>query len=100
MINLQAYHRGMVYPHYLFISYYQYSEFWWLDPIKNSSNYRIPECTQQELTDAIYRSLAVDYFPMPTAEEEVNVTTNVGYVSALSLSLSLSLSHTHSLTPD
>ena len=100
---VQAYQRRMVYPRYLFISYYQYSEFWWTDPIRNTSNYPMPECSVQELTEAIYRSLAVDYFPMPTAEEEVNVTTDVGYVSSLSRSLSLCLSplslpHTHTHT--
>ena len=77
---VQAYRRGMTFPRYLFISGYQYSEFWWTDDIRNVSAYPPPQCSQQELTDAIYRSLAVDYFPMPTAEE-ANTTTDVGYVS-------------------
>ena len=79
--DLQAYHYGMTFPHYLFISYYQYSQFWWINHIQDfSATYPNLECNEQMLTDAIYRSLAVDYFPMPTAAEE-NATTDVGYVS-------------------
>lgn len=77
---MQAYHRGMTYPKYLFISYYQNSEFWWTDPIRNVSAYPPPECTALELTFAIYRSLAIDYFPVPSPAEE-NAPTDVGYVS-------------------
>lgn len=40
------------------------------------------ECTEINLTTAIYRSLAVDYFPMPTAEEET-AATDVGYVRSV-----------------
>ena len=71
----------MIFPHYLFISYYQYSEFWWSTSIQNfSPSFPDLECNAEMLTDAIYRSLAVDYFPMPTAEEN-NTLTDVGYVS-------------------
>ena len=84
----------MTFPRYLFISYYQYSEFWWLTPVGNFSE-SMPnlECNEETLTNAIYRSLAVDYFPMPTAEEE-NSTTDVGYVSARTRAHT----HTHNTT--
>ena len=77
---MQAYRRGMIYPKYLYISYYQNSEYWWTDPIRNVSAYPAPECTALELTFAIFRSLAIDYFPVPTSAEE-NASTDVGYVS-------------------
>ena len=70
----------MIYPNYLYISYYQNSEYWWTDPIRNVSAYPAPECKALELTFAIFRSLAIDYFPMPSSAEE-NATTDVGYVS-------------------
>lgn len=70
----------MIYPNYLYISYYQNSEYWWTDPIRNVSAYPAPECTALELTFAIFRSLAIDYFPVPSSAEE-NATTDVGYVS-------------------
>ena len=70
----------MIYPNYLYISYYQNSEYWWTDPIRNVSAYPAPERTALELTFAIFRSLAIDYFPVPSSAEE-NATTDVGYVS-------------------
>ena len=81
---MQAYHYGMIFPNYLFISYYQYSEFWWIGSTVRNFSRMSPqiECGDNELTEAIYRSLAVDYFPMPTTEEENN-TTDVGYVSRI-----------------
>ena len=75
LLILQAYKRGMTYPRYTFISYYWYSSYWWTD-IDDNTN-----CTVQELTDAIFRSLSVDHFPSPT-EEEMSQTTDVGYVRA------------------
>ena len=74
----------MIYPNYLYISYYQNSEYWWTDPIRNVSAYPAPVCTALELTLAIFRSLAIDYFPVPSSAEE-NATTDVGYVSLCAL---------------
>ena len=78
----------MIYPNYLYISYYQNSEYWWTDPIRNVSAYPAPDCTALELTFAIFRSLAIDYFPVPSSAEE-NATTDVGYVSLNSCALVL-----------
>lgn len=36
-------------------------------------------CTKFELTEAVFRSLAVDYYPMPSPGEE-DSPTDVGYV--------------------
>ena len=80
--HMQAYHRGMIYPNYLYISYYQNSEYWWTDPIRNVSAYPAPQCTALQLTFAIFRSFAIDYFPVPSSAEE-NATTDVGYVSII-----------------
>ena len=79
---LQAYMRGMTYPRYVFLSYYWYSEFWWRDPITRGAGYAYepPFCTAEELERAIYRSVSPDYFP-EARPEDVNVTSDVGYVS-------------------
>ena len=78
----QAHKRGMFYPHYVFISYYWFSDFWWTDPILKTSShtYDPVNCTKLELTEAVFRSLSVDYYPMPAPGEE-DVPTDVGYVS-------------------
>jgi len=75
----------MTFPRYLFLSYYQYTEYWWTDPILRSMDHKYdPEnCTVRELTDAIFGSLAMEYFPVATPGTE-NEPTDVGYVSGLS----------------
>ncbi len=62
-----------MYPRYTFIGQYWWSEFWWTDP--SGSN-----CSVQELTNAIFMSLAIDHFPTPS-DQEMNAQTDVGYVS-------------------
>lgn len=68
----QAYRKGMIYPQYLYISYYWFSEGWFLDPRSN--------CTVDEIIIAVNRSIAVDYFPEP-AINETDSPTDVGTVS-------------------
>ena len=82
--HVQAYRRGMIYPRYLFISYYWYPQYWWTFPILRGTphTYTPENCTVRELTDAIFRSLAVDYFPLETGPR--NESTDVGTVSQAS----------------
>ena len=71
----------MIYPRYLFISYYWYMDYWWTFPIRmeTAHTYTPQNCTVRELTDAIFKSLAVDYSPLESAPG--NEPTDVGTVS-------------------
>lgn len=62
----------MRYPQYLWITYYWFSEGWWLDPIAS--------CTAEELVVVINQTIAVDYYPDTLPDEQDN-PTNVGFVS-------------------
>ncbi len=73
ILTLQAHQRGMTFPRYTFISHYWWSEFWWTDQTDSF-------CSVQQLTEAIFMSLAVDHFPTPS-DEEMRAPTDVGYVS-------------------
>ena len=70
----------MIFPQYLFISYYWWSTSWWTDPITT--------CTEQELTLAAERSIAIDYFPEPLPNER-DTPTDVGLVSQFRRIISL-----------
>ena len=78
---VQAYTRGMIYPRYLFISYFWYTDYWWTFPIRRETDhtYTPENCTTGQLTDAIFKSLAVNYSPLGTAPG--NESTDVGTVS-------------------
>jgi len=65
----------MVYPQYLFVSLYQFSEGWWTDPIES--------CSVDQLISAIEFSIAMDYFPEPPPSQR-DTPTDVGLVSLLS----------------
>ena len=56
-------------------------EYWWTFPILMEANhaYTPENCTVRQLTDAIFRSLAVDYSPLENAPR--NESTDVGTVS-------------------
>ena len=71
----------MIYPRYLFISYFWYLDYWWTFPIVRGTDhtYTPENCTVIELTNAIFRSLAVDYFPLESVSR--NESTDVGTVS-------------------
>lgn len=83
-ISMQAYKRGMTFPRYLFLSYYWYTPYWWVAPILRSENHMYdPEnCTAEELTGAIFGSLAMDYTPTAFVGSE-DEPTDVGFVSGI-----------------
>lgn len=66
----------MVFPKYLFITYYWFSEGWWLDSRAN--------CEVSELIAATNGSIAVDYYP-EALNDERDSPTDVGYVSRSTL---------------
>ena len=63
----------MTYPRYLYISFYFYSEGWYLSPIDS--------CTIDEMINMVNLSIAVDYYP-DTLPGDEDTPTDVGYVSA------------------
>lgn len=69
--STQAYRRGMVFPRYLYITYYWWSEGWWLDE---------SSCTEKEMIAATNRTIAIDYFPEALSENR-DKPTDVGLVS-------------------
>ncbi len=68
----QAYLQGMRFPRYMFISYYWFSQGWWLDPIDT--------CTVSQLRTMTNRSIALYYFP-EALSSELDSPTDVGVVS-------------------
>jgi hypothetical protein len=62
----------MLFPRYLFITYFWWSEGWWLEAASN--------CTVDEVIAATDRTIAVGYFPEALREDRDN-PTDVGSVS-------------------
>ena len=75
---IKALARGMIYPEYVWMSYGWYTQNWWLDEHEDTS------CTADQIKRAVWRSLAIHHFPIPTSEEE-DAPTDVGYVSNFSI---------------
>ena len=71
----QAYHSGLLYPRYLFLTYGWYDHNWWLVKDRNLS------CTPQERASVLARSFAflqIDFL------DSRNLTTDTGIVSLFS----------------
>ena len=75
MSHPQAYHRGLLYPRHLFLTYGWYVQDWWLDEDRNLS------CTAQERERVLARSFALLQFDFLDGR---NLTTDTGIVSPFS----------------
>ena len=72
MFQLQAYHRGVHYPHHLLLTLGWYGQNWWREEDQNST------CTAQERESVLNRSLA---FLQCDFIEDLNLTTDTGIVN-------------------
>ena len=72
MFQLQAYHRGIHYPHHLLLTLGWYGQNWWQEEDQNFT------CTAQERESVLNRSLA---FLQCDFIEDLNLTTDTGIVN-------------------
>lgn len=70
----KAYSMGMFYPEYLWLTYGWFTEGW-----QDMSNKNI-SCTQDQINTVLYRSVAINHFPVTSLGQEDRVT-GVGYTT-------------------
>ena len=83
---VQAYHRGLQFPRYLFVTIGWYSNFWWREDEQNLS------CTIEERENVLGHSLVVSDEIFLDAERDANVMTTPGIVSVYSFKPQASVS--------
>ena len=71
-------------PRYTFLSPFWFSEGWWRDEYNATAGNPYEVCSSEELAVMLDHSIAIEYFPEPTANE-LSLPTDVGLVSVSSL---------------
>ncbi len=76
MYIMQAYLRGYTYPKYVWLTYGWYQDRWWTEEV----NPEPTNCTDDQLAEALHRSIALQLLPNLN---KLNSTTDTGLVSCM-----------------